>query len=87
MGQDESVFNHVKSLLKGLTLEACGCYPRVLPGSGSVNVLHFRAFTRGEEAVTGFRKLVHPVSIPATLAASLAVLAVSRNLCCHNCFE
>jgi hypothetical protein len=48
MGQDERVFNHVKSLLKGLTLEACGCYPRVLPGSGSVNVLYFRAFTRGK---------------------------------------
>jgi hypothetical protein len=47
MGQDESVFNHVKSLLKGLTLEACGVtreYSRVRAPS----ICCIRAFTRGK---------------------------------------
>jgi hypothetical protein len=61
--------------------------PESTPGFGVRQCAVFSRFHEGEGAVTGFRKLVHPVSIPATLAASLAVLVVSRNLRCHNCFE
>ena len=68
MGQDESVFNHRDHRRTACTLETAGM-TRVLPGSESVNMAHVGFSAGAGSTRTDFRKPVHPVSIPATLAA------------------